>query len=825
MSNFVSIIGANENNLKNVNVVFPRHAIIAFTGVSGSGKSSLVYGTLYAEAQRRFLETVSPYVRRFFRQLPVPRVEAIEGLPPAVALRQQHGAPSQHSSVGSVTTLSHFIRILYSRAGTYPPNCERLDAEAFSVNAAAGACAHCRGQGTVFDATETSMVIDDSLTIRQKAIAAWPPAWHGQNLRDICVSLGFDIDRPWREMSTADRNWILFTEERPTIRVYPGVPPTEVQELLRRGAPGGYNGTFVGARRLLLETFASSSSSHSRQRASRYIVSTVCTACGGKGLRPESLSVRFAGYDIVELLQLPLIEVKDVLMRHSNEHSDVGWRRPERDNQPSSQIVFDLMHRVQVLMKLGLGYLSLDRPTSTLSTGEIQRLRVAAQLHSNLFGVLYVLDEPSAGLHPDDTEALFGVILDLRLAGNTICLIEHNMKIVEKADWIVDLGPSAGEDGGHVVFSGLPAKIIDVEMSQTAPYLFSEPVEPRSNPRLPKGWLQLTNISINNLHNINVRFPLGVLTGVCGVSGSGKSSLVSRALVGLMRRSIGMNLSRISEKRLPCADTQEVLGSVIQDTDLIERVVVIDQKPIGRSSRSNLATYTGMFDQVRRIFAGTGAARERDFKSGHFSFNGGGGRCLACDGLGSVTIEMLFLPEMTTICPTCHGARYEPSTLNIRYRGSNIADVLAMTVETARSFFHDVAVVRRALDTLQDVGLGYLPLGQPVTDFSGGEAQRLKLASELQRQQQATTLYVLDEPTTGLHPSDVDMLFKSLNRLVDHGSSVVVVEHDPRVLANVDWIIEVGPGAGAAGGGIIASGVPAELRHAAESRMARHLRS
>ncbi|WNG48999.1 excinuclease ABC subunit A [Archangium minus] len=822
---FVRVRGAREHNLKNVDVELPRDALVVFTGVSGSGKSSLAFGTLYAEAQRRYFESVAPYARRLIDQAGVPEVDSIDGLPPAVALQQHRGAPTTRSSVGSVTTIANSLRLLYSRAGTYPPHQPHLDSDAFSPNTPAGACPNCHGLGRVYEVTERSMVPDDSLTIRERAVAAWPPAWHGQNLRDILVTLGYDVDRPWRDLPQKDREWILFTDEQPTVPVYAGFTPAETRRALKRKEPPSYMGTFTSARRYVLQTFATTQSALMKKRVSQYMVSGECRLCQGKRLRRESLSVTFAGLDIGELSRLPLKRVADIL-RPSANGSAPGAAKLAREHPEKAlvaeRIAKDLLARIQVLTELGLGYLSLERSTPTLSPGELQRLRLATQVRSNLFGVVYVLDEPSAGLHPADTEALLKALDQLKGSGNSLFVVEHEVEVIRHADWVVDVGPAAGEKGGQILYSGPLEGLGAVEASQTRRYLFEAEASRRRTPRSPKGWLRLEGVTRNNLHGLDVSFPLGVFTTVTGVSGSGKSSLVSQVLVELVAEQLGHELPSDEEEgeELERSVVLTTGGRIAEGMEGIKRLVRVDQKPIGRTPRSNLATYTGLFDNVRKLFAATKEARARRFDVGRFSFNVAKGRCETCEGEGFVSVELLFLPSVYAPCPTCHGARYNAKTLEVQYRGKNIAEVLGMTVDAAHAFFAEEPQVLRSLSVLKEVGLGYLRLGQPATELSGGEAQRIKLATELQRVQRGHTLYVLDEPTTGLHPADVDKLMAQLEGLVELGNTVILVEHDMRVIAASDWVIDMGPGAGDEGGRVVASGTPAEVAASSASRTA-----
>lgn len=822
---FIVVRGAREHNLKNVDLRMPRNALVAFTGVSGSGKSSLAFGTIYAEAQRRYLESVSPYARRLFHQLAVPEVDDIEGLPPAVALQQQRGSPTTRSSVGSVTTLSNLLRMLYSRAGDYPRQQPLLYAEAFSPNTPEGACPECHGLGRVYAVTERSMVPDDSLTIRERAVAAWPSAWQGQNLRDILTTLGYDVDTPWRDLPKKDRDWILFTDEQPTVPVYVGYDGKETRRALKRKEEPSYQGTFTGARRYVLQTFANTQSAMMKKRVAQFMIGTDCPLCHGKRLRREALSVKFAGLDIGEIARLPMKRLADLLAPFAQDKpASQSEEHPEKV-LVTRRIAQDLLARLSVLVDLGLGYLTLERSTPTLSPGELQRLRLATQVRSSLFGVVYVLDEPSAGLHPADTAALLRALDRLKVSGNTLFVVEHELDVIRHADWIVDVGPGAGEGGGQVLYSGTPAGLKRVAKSHTASFLFAEATAPRQKCRVPSTWLRLRGVRRNNLEGVDVDIPLGVMTSVTGVSGSGKSTLVSQFLVDAVADHIGhaMPEEDIDDLERPVVTTAG--GEIVEGLEHIKRLVVVDQKPIGRTPRSNLATYTGLFDQVRKLFAQTKAARARRYDAGRFSFNVAKGRCKTCEGEGFVCVELLFLPSVYTPCPACHGARYNAETLGIKFRGKSIADILAMPVDEAFAFFKDDPVLHRSLGIVRQVGLGYIRLGQPATELSGGEAQRVKLATELQRVQRGNTLYVMDEPTTGLHPADVVKLIAQLNGLVEAGNSVVVVEHDMSVVAGSDWVIDIGPGAGNEGGRVVTFGDPALVASAPHSKTARFLAS
>jgi excinuclease ABC subunit A len=842
---FVRVRGARENNLRNVDVDVPRDAIVAFTGVSGSGKSSLAFGTIYAEAQRRYFESVAPYARRLIQQGHNPKVEMITGLPPAVALQQRRGTPSSRSTVGTVTTLSNSLRMLFSRAGTYPGGMAQLDSDAFSPNTAAGACPVCHGLGIAHTVSESSLVPDTALSIADGAIAAWPGAWQGKNLRDILSHLGYDVNTPWRKLPKKDRDWILFTEEQPVVEVTPK----------RDRVAKPYKGRFWSAKSYVLHTLADSKSDTMRQRVLRFMETGPCERCSGSGLTPEALAVTFAGRTIAELNAVPMAELAGII-RPTSKLRDAGTASRAaasgETNEVAVAITRDLLLRITVLLELGLGYLALGRATPTLSPGEMQRLRIATQLRSGLFGVVYVLDEPSAGLHPADAEPLQAVLEALKSSGNSVFVVEHNMDVVRRADWLVDVGPRAGEGGGEILYSGPVAGLAEVGSSVTRPFLFPDgnngkrdggtrrgsaapgaPAVRKPAVRAADGWLGLKGISRHNLRDLDAEFPLGILTAVTGVSGSGKSTLVSQVLA----EAVGARLH--PEQGAEAAAAPEDLGpennesggllnvaEAVGETsgmDRIDRLVRVDQKPIGRTPRSNLATYTGLFDAVRKEFAATEEARARGFGAGRFSFNVAGGRCETCLGEGFVAVELLFLPGSYGPCPECQGSRYNPETLEVAYSGKNVAEVLAMTVDSAAEFLKDVPAAARSLQTLRDVGLGYLRLGQPATELSGGEAQRIKLATELQRARRGHTLYLLDEPTTGLHPADVQLLMAQLHGLVDAGNTVIVVEHEMDVVAAADWVIDLGPAGGDAGGEIVASGTPAAVARSKKSRTAPYL--
>ncbi|MGU3435947.1 ABC transporter [Actinomycetes bacterium M1A6_2h] len=804
----IRVVDAYEHNLQHLDLDVPRDCIVAFTGVSGSGKSSLAFGTLYAESRRRFLESIAPYARRLLDTVAAPRVGDITGLPPSIALQQSRGSSSGRSSVGTVTTISNVLRMLFSRGGTYPTGAPRLDSNAFSPNTAEGGCRTCHGLGRTHEVDVESLVPDDTLTINEGAVEAWPGGWRGKNYRDIARTLGVDVDVPWHELPTAARDLVLTSIEKPTVTVTPTRGPGQ---LVRE-----YQGTFASASTYVMHTFATTKSAMLRNKAARHLRTSPCPSCGGKRLGPDALAVRFGGIDIADAGTMTVTDLAAFLTKADTEIR-AGLTRAASD-EAATALIGDLLDRLAALTELGLGYLSLDRSTPTLSAGELQRLRLATQLRSGLFGVLYVLDEPSAGLHPADTEALIDAIRRLRAAGNSVFVVEHNLDVVSAADWIVDIGPGAGDHGGRVLYCGPSAGLAEIDESVTRRYLVN-PTAVTSSGRVPAQWITVNGIARFNLRDLDVRLPLGVLTTVTGVSGSGKSTLVN-VIADVIADNLGTTMappvSDIAEDNddplAPSADDGGHLDGVETDgLDAVARVVRVDQTPIGRTPRSNIATYTSLFDTVRKLFAAAPLARERGYTPGRFSFNVAEGRCPQCEGSGEISVGLLFLPDATSVCSSCHGARYNDETLEVRIDGRSIADVLELTVADARDTLADVPAAARVLRVLCDVGLEYIRLGQSATTLSGGEAQRVKLASELQRVRPGHTLYVLDEPTSGLHPADTERLMAILQNLVDAGNTVLLAEHDLPVIASADWVIDMGPSGGDGGGRIVAAGTPADV--------------
>ena len=787
----IEVRDAHLHNLRNVDVDIPRGTLVAVTGVSGSGKSSLAFGTIHGEGQRRYLESVAPFARRLIGSAVDPQVGSVEGLPPTVALEQSTSGGGARSTVGTVSALSNSVRLLYSRAGDNPKG---LYSDSFSPNTPEGMCPTCQGTGVVHEPTEASMVPDPTLSIEDGAIQAWPGAWAGKNFHDILATLGYDLDSPWQDLPEEDREWILFTEERPVVTVKPLRGEDQIQR--------NYKGTWRSVASYLTNTLAETQSDTLRKRVLSYMESRVCETCHGRRLNPEALKVTYAGMPIDELGALPLDQVYEVL---AAQEPSVGSAEDLLLKQilPALQSALDLG-----LAHLGLAHLSLDRPAPTLSAGELQRIRLSAQLRSGLFGVAYVLDEPSAGLHPAERGAVLDICRRFIDAGNSVLLVEHDMELVAQTDWLVDVGPLAGERGGEVVYSGPTSEYTGD--APTAKALANRAPSLNDDPRSATGELSLAGVSARSIEGLDVSFGMGQFTAVAGVSGSGKSTLVSTVLAGVLREAA----STVVEEEDDVAGEAGWSVDRQEGFDAVSRVVQITQKPIGRTPRSTLATYTGLFDGVRKLFAGTDEAKQRKWTVSRFSYNVKQGQCPTCGGAGKIEVELVFLPGSYTTCPDCGGARYNDETLEVTWEGLTIAQVLELTVDEAADVFADEPKILRAVETLQAVGLGYLRLGQGAPELSGGEAQRIKLATELQRSRNSRrghTVYLLDEPTTGLHPADVSLLVQELNSLVDAGQTVIVVEHDLSVIAQADRVIEMGPGAGAEGGQVVATGTPAEL--------------
>ncbi|UQN29439.1 excinuclease ABC subunit UvrA [Brachybacterium kimchii] len=838
----VRVHDAHLHNLRHVSTSFPRGTLVAFTGVSGSGKSSLAFGTIHGEAQRRYLESIAPFARRLIGSAMDPRVESLHGLPPTVALEQRTSGGGARSTVATLTTLSHAIRLLYARAGEHPADVltrghpahgGRLLAEAFSPNTTEGMCPVCRGTGVLHEPTERSMVPDPSLSIDDGAIQAWPGAWMGKNFHDILATLEVaPMDVPWRDIPREAREWILFTDEQPVVTVHPVRGVDQVQRT--------YEGRWQSVARYLRHAVSAAGSEKTRERALRHLDTSLCPACEGHRLHADALRVTYLGLPIFDLLarsaQQVLAMCEERATQLGMEHGTEDAATDRDDVSPEAEaerlLLPNLLPVLRTMVGLGVGHLTLDRPARTLSTGELQRLRLASQLRAGLFGVAYVLDEPSAGLHPSEKGMLQDLFDRFLEEGNSVLLVEHDMWLIEKADWVIDMGPGAGVEGGSILHSGPVAQLADAPGSRTAAHLGRPlpPLRTRDQSRRPTGGLLLTGVEARTIHDMDVEVPLGSFTAITGVSGSGKTTLISdviaRVLAGTVRTSVDDDEDEVGgaepDAQLPGAERPPRVREV-RGAEQIDRLVRITQKPIGRTPRSCLATYTGLFDRVRRLFADTDEARRRGWGVGRFSYNVTAGRCPTCQGEGQIEVELVFLPGTFTPCPDCHGARYTDETLEVTWNSLTIAEVLDLSVREARGVFASDARIMRALDALEAIGLGYLTLGQSATELSGGEAQRIKLATELQRTARGHTAYLLDEPTAGLHPADVDLLVAELNRLVDGGSSVIVVEHDMRVVAQADHVIDLGPGAGEDGGRIVASGTPAQVAQCQGSATGRWL--
>ncbi len=920
---YIRVRGASEHNLKNIDVDIPRNELVVLTGMSGSGKSSLAFDTIYAEGQRRYMESLSSYARQFLGQMEKPNVEKIEGLSPAISIDQKSTNRNPRSTVGTVTEIYDYFRLLYARIGIpHCPKCGReiakqsvdqmvdqvmtlgegtriqllapvvrgrkgthekvlerarrsgyvrvridgnlyelteeikleknikhnieividrlvvkegierrltdsvenalglaegllivdvIDGESltfsqsfscpdcgisvseveprsFSFNNPFGACPECLGLGYKMEFDIDLMIPDKRLSIREGAIAvtgwqscAEKSSFTNAVLQALCKEYHFDLETPFQDYSEKVQNVLIHGT---------GGKEVEVHYVGQRGRgvyPVAFEGLIHNAERRYKETFSETM----KQEYESFMRITPCRECKGMRLKKESLAVTVSDRNIYELTSMPICDLHDFLgeMQLSGQQQLIG-----------AQILKEIRARVQFLMDVGLEYLTLTRGTASLSGGEAQRIRLATQIGSGLVGVCYILDEPSIGLHQRDNDKLLNTLKNLRDLGNTLIVVEHDEDTMLAADYVVDIGPGAGSHGGEVVACGTAEEIMRVPDSVTGQYLSGAlriPVP--ADRRKPAGWLKVLGAQENNLKNINVEFPLGVMTCVTGVSGSGKSSLVNEILYKRLARDL-------NRARCIPGKHREIVG-----LEQLDKVIAIDQSPIGRTPRSNPATYTGVFDQIRDLFASTADAKARGYSKGRFSFNVKGGRCEACGGDGIIKIEMHFLPDVYVPCEVCGGKRYNRETLEVKYKGKSIYDVLDMTVEEAVPFFENLPSIRRKIETLYDVGLSYVKLGQPSTTLSGGEAQRIKLATELSKRSTGKTIYILDEPTTGLHFADVHKLVEILHRLADGGNTVVVIEHNLDVIKTVDYIIDIGPEGGDRGGTVIAEGTPEEI--------------
>jgi excinuclease ABC subunit A len=918
--------GAREHNLKDVSIELPRDALIVFTGLSGSGKSSLAFDTIFAEGQRRYVESLSAYARQFLGQMDKPDVDFIEGLSPAVSIDQKSTNRNPRSTVGTITEVYDYFRLLFARAGrphcpkcgkavsrqspqqivdqiltmpattkfqvlapvirerkgefvdlfaelvtqgysrarvdgetiqlTEPPklkkqekhtievvidrltakaesksrltdsietalrlgnglvlldfvdakgpekehtysehlachDCnlsfEELEPRSFSFNSPFGACPECSGIGTKLEVDEDLIIPDDSISINEGAIAPWSGGQSSEYflrlLEALSEELRFSSDNPWKKLSVKAKDAIINGFEY----------EVHVKFKNRYGRVRNYSTGFEGVVPFIHRRHSETDSDYSRDKYEAYMRETPCPACKGARLKPEVLAVTLGGKSIAEVCALSIDECATFLKQVTLN---------KREAQIAERVMKEVHARLGFLLDVGLDYLSLDRPAATLSGGEAQRIRLATQIGSGLVGVLYVLDEPSIGLHQRDNRRLIDTLTRLRDLGNTLIVVEHDEETIRTADWVVDIGPGAGEHGGKVVVSGSYEELIASEESITGAYLSGRKSIEIPDSRRPvdvKRQLVIKGAKENNLKDIEVSIPLGLFVSVTGVSGSGKSTLVNDILYTTLA-------NKLNGARLVPGRHRTVTG-----IDQLDKVVHVDQSPIGRTPRSNPATYTGVFDKVRALFAETTEAKVRGYQQGRFSFNVKGGRCENCSGDGTITIEMNFLPDVYVPCEVCHGARYNRETLEVHYKGKTIAQVLDMPIEIAHEFFESVPTIARYLKTLCDVGLGYVRLGQSAPTLSGGEAQRVKLATELQRRSTGRTIYVLDEPTTGLHFEDVNKLLGVLKRLVESGNTVIVIEHNLDVIKSSDWVIDMGPEGGFRGGTVVAEGTPEEV--------------
>ena len=918
--------GAREHNLRDVSIELPREALIVFTGLSGSGKSSLAFDTIFAEGQRRYVESLSAYARQFLGQMDKPDVDFIEGLSPAVSIDQKSTNRNPRSTVGTITEVYDYLRLLFARAGRpHCPKCkkavsrqspqqivdqiltmpattkfqvlapvirerkgefvdlfaelvtqgysrarvdgetislseppklkkqekhtievvvdrltakaesksrltdsietalrlasgivlldfvdakgaekertysehlachdcnlsfEELEPRSFSFNSPFGACPECSGIGTKLEVDEELVIPDDSISINEGAIAPWSSGHTSEYFLRLLEALAdevkFSLDNPWKKLSVKAKEAILNGFEY----------EVHVKYKNRYGRVRNYSSGFEGVIPFIHRKHDETESDYSREKYQSYMREIPCNVCSGARLKPEVLAVTVGDKNISEICELSIADCAEFLKSISLN---------AREAQIAERVMKEVNARLGFLLDVGLDYLSLARPAATLSGGEAQRIRLATQIGSGLVGVLYVLDEPSIGLHQRDNRRLIDTLTRLRDLGNTLIVVEHDEETIRTADWIVDIGPGAGEHGGKVVVSGSYRELIDSEESITGAYLSgrkSIAIPDKRRAIDPKRKLVIKGAKENNLKDVEVDIPLGVFVSVTGVSGSGKSTLVNDILYTTLA-------NKLNGARLVPGRHRTVTG-----IDQLDKVVHVDQSPIGRTPRSNPATYTGVFDKVRALFAETTEAKVRGYQQGRFSFNVKGGRCENCSGDGTITIEMNFLPDVYVPCEVCHGARYNRETLEVHYKGKTIAEVLNMPIEIAHDFFESVPTIARYLKTLCDVGLGYVRLGQSAPTLSGGEAQRVKLATELQRRSTGRTIYVLDEPTTGLHFEDVNKLLGVLSRLVDSGNTVVVIEHNLDVIKSSDWVIDMGPEGGFRGGTVVAEGTPEEV--------------
>ena len=825
--NLIKIRGARVNNLKNINLDLPRHKLIVVTGLSGSGKSSLAFDTIYAEGQRRYVESLSSYARQFVNLLDKPELDLIEGLSPAIAIDQRTVGHNPRSTVGTITEIYDYLRLLFAKIGVpYCPNCRvklkkvkdiksdalkngngkivnnkrsewsyvceqcshqllNLKPKDFSFNSNYGACPDCLGLGLKLE-IDPSLIFNTNLSIAEGAIKPWRHfnlANQNSFLNDLRIKLEshqLDLNRPIKSFSEAELNFLLFGDD-----------------------------DFFGIIKMLRQRYQETKSGFIKSEIEKCMREQVCPTCQGQRLKPSVLAVKVEGLSIYDLSNQTVSQLRKFL-------TDLSASSKSLNGQAEivAPIIGEMIKNLEFLEKVGLNYLSLSRSAASLSGGEAQRIRLASQVGSTLSGVLYVLDEPSIGLHQRDNDKLIAMLKSLRDNDNTVIVVEHDAAMMLAADHLVDIGPGAGQMGGHIIYSGPPAEIGNCSESLTGKYLKGEKQIPaRDNFRSGKKQsLKIIGASEHNLKNIDVEIPLGKLVAITGVSGSGKSTLMTDILANALKQKF------YRAKTLPGKHQS------IEGLDNIDKVIDIDQSPIGRTPRSNPATYTGAFTYIRDLFANLPEAKLKGYGAGHFSFNVAGGRCENCSGDGVIKVDMQFLSDIYLTCDVCGGKKFKSSVLEVNYKGKNIYDVLEMTVSEALPFFKDISALHQKLLTLDSVGLGYIKLGQSATTFSGGEAQRIKLATELSRRATGKTLCILDEPTTGLHFADIERLLKVLNMLVDQGNTVLIIEHNLDVIKAVDWVIDLGPEGGAEGGYIAAEGTPATVAKAKNSYTAKYLK-
>ncbi len=823
--NFIKIKGARTNNLKNINLDIPRDKLVVITGLSGSGKSSLAFDTIYAEGQRRYVESLSSYARQFVGLMDKPDVDLIEGLSPAISIDQRTVGHNPRSTVGTVTEIYDYLRLLYAKCGEpYCPHCDiklkkeseekktakkvrsrdiqstrmerfytcpecgyrrpELEPRDFSFNSGHGACATCGGLGTKSE-IDPDLVFNPNLSILEGAIK---PLSHA-NLS------GNGLFMELNELATR-HNFSL----RPAIKDF----RPEEKKLILNG-----DGQFGGLLKNLEEKYNETKSSFVKQEIEKVMRVSLCPDCHGARLKKEILAVKLDNLSIFEVTNKSIKELKSLLSAWLK-----GGLTLNGQTKIVEPIVKEMIKNLELLANVGLHYLTLSRSAATLSGGEAQRIRLASQVGSTLSGVLYVLDEPSIGLHQRDNDKLITTLKELRDNGNTVIVVEHDASTMLAADWLIDIGPGAGEYGGNVLFAGEPDEIKTCAESLTGAYLSG-----KKEIKMPKQFrkgngkaIKIIGATEHNLKNIDVEIPLGKLVAITGVSGSGKSTLMSDILANALTK-------KFYRAKVEPGAHKELAG-----LEFIDKVIDIDQSPIGRTPRSNPATYTGLFTYIRDLFAELPEARVKGLSAGHFSFNVPGGRCENCAGDGVIKVEMQFLSDVYLTCDVCGGKKFKPKVLEVLYQGKNIFEILEMTVEEAKEFFKNHSAISQKLNTLDEVGLGYIKLGQSATTFSGGEAQRIKLATELSRRATGKTLYILDEPTTGLHFADIDRLLKVLNMLVDQGNTVLIIEHNLDVIKSVDWILDLGPDGGEAGGLLVAAGTPPEVAKVAKSFTGQYLK-